>query len=270
VRVFLDTNVLVSAILTRGLCRDLLRSALEDHNAVVSRLVVDELMHVLRDKLGISDSDLEMVLMTLESVEVVKDQGAVLEITGLDSNDEAILAAAHAAKADVFITGDQGILAESHRLPIDVVSPREFMELTSQADSYPIPTDRDDPTVSEPFTDSMGERAFEFALSVVVLCKTLEENQHHAVAHQLLSAGAGIGAGLEKAGGGESRSEFDRRMAIASDKARETRYWLRLLNQSGIVQGVNFETHLESCVELIRLLDAALVGELRRFEKGRG
>jgi putative PIN family toxin of toxin-antitoxin system len=257
VRVFLDTNVLVSAFLTRGLCRDLLRSALEDHEALVSKLVVDEFVKVLREKIGVSEDELEKVLMTLDGVEVVNDQGGVPETVRLEPNDAVIFAAALAAEADVFITGDQGILAESHRLSIDVVSPRRFMERTSQPDAYPIRTNHEnDPRVSEASADTTRERAFEFALSIVKLCRSLEDQRHGVLARRLLRAGTSIGANIEEAGAAESRRDFAHKMAIASKEARETNYWLRLLDQSGIAQEINFEPYLEKCIELIRLLTA--------------
>jgi len=236
VRVFLDTNVLVSAILTRGLCRDLLRGALEDHTALMSKLVLDELVKVLRDKIGISESELEKALMILDGVEVVNDQG-------------------HAAEIDVFITGDQGILAESHRLPIDVVSPRQFMERTRQPDAYPIPTDHeDDPKVSEFSPDTIREQAFEFALAIVKLCGVLQEQGHDVIVGRLLRAGTSIAANIEEASAAQSRDDHSRKMSAASGNARETNYWLRLLDQSGKAPEVDFVPHLESSSELVRQL----------------
>jgi len=37
VKVFLDTNVLVSALATRGLCADLLRKVLTEHELLVGK-----------------------------------------------------------------------------------------------------------------------------------------------------------------------------------------------------------------------------------------
>lgn len=254
-RVFLDTNVLVSAILTRGLCRDLLRGALEDHTALMSKLVLDELVKVLRDKIGISESELEKALMILDGVEVVNDQGGNPHSAGLEPNDAVIVATAHAAEIDVFITGDQGTLAESHRLPIDVVSPRQFMERTRQPDAYPIPTDHeDDPKVSEFSPDTIREQAFEFALAIVKLCGVLQEQGHDVIVGRLLRAGTSIAANIEEASAAQSRDDHSRKMSAASGNARETNYWLRLLDQSGKAPEVDFVPHLESSSELVRQL----------------
>jgi predicted nucleic acid-binding protein len=52
-RVFLDTNVLVSAIAARGLCADILREILVSHQLIVSDPLLDELKNVLHTKIGI-------------------------------------------------------------------------------------------------------------------------------------------------------------------------------------------------------------------------
>jgi four helix bundle protein len=45
-------------------------------------------------------------------------------------------------------------------------------------------------------------------------------------------------------------------MSIASKEARETSYWLKLINQSEIVQVNNLDEIMEKSQELIRMLTA--------------
>jgi predicted nucleic acid-binding protein len=47
VRVCLDTNVLVAAFATRGLCADVLRTVLAEHDLVVGEVILAELRRVL-------------------------------------------------------------------------------------------------------------------------------------------------------------------------------------------------------------------------------
>ena len=252
-RVFLDTNVLVSAFVSRGLCTDLLKIVLGEHEVLVSNLVVKELKRVLRDKLRAPESVFEYALGIIDHVEVVPSG------TEFDENDDPILAAAIEAGADLFVTGDQELLATAKRSPISAVSPREFMEfLRVDGDSYPSPSDGDgESRVSERSPGGVGEKTFEFALTIINLCEKLDGGREEVLARQLLRAGAGIGASLEGMDAGKSRRDFDRRMASALKKACETKYWLRLLNQSGIAPEINFEPFLETCLELIRLLAVA-------------
>lgn len=251
-RVFLDTNVLVSAFVSRGLCTDLLKIVLGEHEVLVSNLVVKELKRVLRDKLRAPKAVFEYALGIVDHVEVVPSG------TEFDENDDTILAAAIAAEADVFVTGDQELLAVAKRSPIPAVSPRKFMELLRvPCDSYPSPPDDDDESrVSEEMQEGVGEMAFEFAQSVINLCKTLEEGRGGVFARELMRSGASIGANLEEVDVAGSRRDFDRRMAGALRNARETKYWLRLLSESGLASEIDFDPYVESCLELIRLLDS--------------
>ena len=50
-KTFLDTNVLVSAVATRGLCADILHTVLAEHQLVVGEAVLGELRRVLRTKI---------------------------------------------------------------------------------------------------------------------------------------------------------------------------------------------------------------------------
>lgn len=52
-KAFLDTNVLVSAFATRGLCADLFRLALAEHELITTDIVLTELEGVLRERFGI-------------------------------------------------------------------------------------------------------------------------------------------------------------------------------------------------------------------------
>jgi putative PIN family toxin of toxin-antitoxin system len=259
VRVFLDTNVLVSAFVGRGLCTDLLKIVLGEHELLVSSLVAEELERVLRDKLRAPQAVLERALKILDHVEQVPSRTAVEGKSGLDGDDATILAAAISAEADIFVTGDRELLAVAKRSPIRAVSPRKFMELLRMpGDSYPSAPDSDgEPRVSEPAPGGVGEKAFEFALSVIALCQKLEEGREEVLARELLRAGTSIGANLEEVGAAEGRRDFHCRVASAFRQARQTYYWLRLLSESEIAPEIDFKPFLEKCLELLSLLAAA-------------
>lgn len=75
------------------------------------------------------------------------------------------------------------------------------------------------------------ERAFEFAVRVVKLCKYLEKNSgvSRNVISQLLDAGTSVGANLEEAKAGQSTADFIHKNAISLKEARESHYWLKLV-----------------------------------------
>ena len=80
----------------------------------------------------------------------------------------------------------------------------------------------------------IAQRAFNFAVRIVKLCQYLERNTDvsRTVIGQLLDAGTSVGANLEEAEAGQSKRDFIHKNAIALKEARESAYWLRLINAS--------------------------------------
>ena len=78
------------------------------------------------------------------------------------------------------------------------------------------------------------ERAFQFAVRIVKLCRYLESKTKvsRVLIEQLLAAGTSVGANLQEAGSGETDKDFIHKNAISLKEARESRYWLRLIPAS--------------------------------------
>ena len=126
-KVFLDTNVVVSAVATRGLCADLLHLILAEHELVIGETVLKELREVLRNKIGVSGETTEEFEAFLRGHARVVRAGDAVRATGLDPAEAAVLAEAVAAAAEVVVTGDRDLL-EAADPPIEIVSPRGLWE----------------------------------------------------------------------------------------------------------------------------------------------
>ena len=98
-------------------------------------------------------------------------------------------------------------------------------------------------------------KSFEIALKIIRLSTKLQQQREFVISNQLVRSGTGIGANVEEAQAGQSRKDFLSKMAIASKEARETKYWLRLIEKAGIA-GVDVREELEDAEELIRILTA--------------
>jgi len=99
------------------------------------------------------------------------------------------------------------------------------------------------------------EKSFEFALEIIELYKILQSNKEFVLSKQLLRSGTSIGANIEEATAAASRKDFIHKMTISSKEARETKYWLKLLNQSKLVD-VNYDKYLLKIDEIIKILTA--------------
>jgi four helix bundle protein len=77
---------------------------------------------------------------------------------------------------------------------------------------------------------------FDFSIQIIGLYKVLVEQKEYVISKQLLRSSTSIGANVEEANAAQSKKEFTQRMSIASKEARETKYWLRLLDKSQIIK----------------------------------
>lgn len=127
-KVFLDTNVLASAVATRGLCADVLREVLASHELMTSAHVLSELKRVLRTKFGVPQDVIDDVISLMRQDTVLAQPGQHPTIAIHDQDDLPILSAAISAGAAVFVTGDQGLLDIRQIEHLAILSPRQFWE----------------------------------------------------------------------------------------------------------------------------------------------
>jgi len=126
VRVFLDTNVLVSAFATRGLCADLFRHILTEHDLITGEVVIIELRRVLRDRIKVPAPVVTAIEQLLREQIVVPKPSEPHPLPIRDPDDRWVLASAVAGKADVIVTGDSDLLEVASQSPIPIVDPRGF------------------------------------------------------------------------------------------------------------------------------------------------
>src|SRR3990172_11443798 len=125
-KVFLDTNVLASAVATRGLCSDVLREVLSSHELIISDALLKELKRVLQQKFRVP------LYLISEFVNMLRQETLLVKPTNLphvdikDKDDLIILASAICGNADLLVTGDKELLALGKVENVEIVSPREF------------------------------------------------------------------------------------------------------------------------------------------------
>ena len=128
-RVVIDTNVLVSAVLTRGVPRKTLSHVMRFHTIVCSIQVLDEYRRVLRnsefDHYVPRDTRLTL-LKALEGTEIVHISESLA--ISRDPDDDMIIETALKGNADVLVTGDSDILSLRPLHDIDIVTPAEFVK----------------------------------------------------------------------------------------------------------------------------------------------
>ena len=110
------------------------------------------------------------------------------------------------------------------------------------------------------------ERTFLFATRIVRLVSSLPRSvAARELRRQLLRSGTSIGANVEEADAGESKRDFVHKMSIARNEARETRYWLRLL-QVACNDAKEIPELLDEGDQLVRIL-STIIRNARRSEE---
>ncbi|MFD2530026.1 four helix bundle protein [Polaribacter marinaquae] len=97
------------------------------------------------------------------------------------------------------------------------------------------------------------KKSFQFSLKIISLYKMLQKEKEFVISNQILRSGTSIGANIEEALAGQSKRDFTAKMSISSKEARETKYWLRLLNESELTK-LNVNSLILDIDELIRIL----------------
>ena len=98
------------------------------------------------------------------------------------------------------------------------------------------------------------EKSYDFAIRIVKLYQKLKAQKEFDLSSQILRSGTSIGANIEEAIGGQSRKDFGHKLAISYKEARETKFWLRLLRDTNIIDTKTAESYLLDCEELLRIL----------------
>lgn len=97
-------------------------------------------------------------------------------------------------------------------------------------------------------------KSYQFALDSIKLYNSLKQKNEYTIGKQFLRCATSIGANIEEAIGGHSRSDFYWKISIAYKEAREAHYWLRLLKDSKSLDLSTVKSYLKNAEELIRIL----------------
>ena len=102
-------------------------------------------------------------------------------------------------------------------------------------------------------------KSYKFALEVIKIYKQMLKQNEYVLSKQLLRSGTSIGANVEEAIAGISRKDFTAKMNIACKEARETRYWLRLIQEGNLLaDSTEIQSLTEHADELVRILTSII------------
>lgn len=81
----------------------------------------------------------------------------------------------------------------------------------------------------------LRKRTFNFAVDIIQFLKTIPyTKENDVIRYQLAKSGTSIGANYEESQATNSRPDFKHKIGIALKEARETNYWLRIMEKTNI------------------------------------
>ena len=128
----MDSNVLVAAFATRGLCDAILTTVLKSHRLLVSEPLLAEVEKALADIVRVPIRHGAETLKFIRLHSTLVDPAAVDESACRDPTDLHVLGGAVAGHAEVIVTGDKDLLVLGKFRLIPILSPREFWQLLAK------------------------------------------------------------------------------------------------------------------------------------------
>lgn len=127
-RVVLDTNVLLAALATHGLCQALVTLVFRDHVVILSEHILGEVTKHYRGKFKATKRQADAAVAVLRANGEIVGPVTVPLGTVRDKDDLPVLGTAVAGSAAVLVTGDQELLLLGLFRGVAILSPRDFYE----------------------------------------------------------------------------------------------------------------------------------------------
>jgi len=128
-RILVDTNVIVSGLIAKGACFEILEDLVYSHTPIVTPFVLAECQEVLLQKFHLSKPTIKSLLTVIERYFIKGEKSTKLLNVCRDPNDNQILADALINKVDVILSGDKDLLSIERYEGIKVIAPKDYWKL---------------------------------------------------------------------------------------------------------------------------------------------
>jgi len=110
-------------------------------------------------------------------------------------------------------------------------------------------------------------KSYEFALKVVLLYKSLSEQNEFVLSRQLVRAATSIGANIEEGNHAQSKADFIHKFSISQKEAHEALYWLRLLTDAQYLKPEESTSLMKDCIELQKIISSIILTTKEKYNK---
>lgn len=108
-------------------------------------------------------------------------------------------------------------------------------------------------------SDDFSERLLDFAIRAIKLCESLPNTYlGNHIRKQLIRSGTSVGANYEESRGAESDADFLHKMNITLKEARESLYWIKIINKSSLLPSNRLEDLIAENNEICAILTSSV------------
>lgn len=133
-RLVIDTNVLIAAFISHGVCNELLEHCFIHHDVFLSAFIFDELKAKLTDKFKYTTREANAVVTLVKSRCSTVATPTLPAPVSRDPDDDHIIATAISGSCDCIITGDSDLLTLDKVGDLLIVSPSQFWQIEETGD----------------------------------------------------------------------------------------------------------------------------------------
>ena len=131
-KVILDSNIVIAAFSSRGLCHSVFELCLDRFTIILSEHILSEVFRIFIKKLKMPEKKVNLIIKYLREYCLVKDFEKLDKSTCRDASDDNILALAKSSQPKYIITGDSGLLVLRKYNSIPIINPREFWNISKK------------------------------------------------------------------------------------------------------------------------------------------
>ncbi len=128
-RILVDTNVIVSGLIAKGACFEILEDLVYSHTPFVTPYVMDECQKVLLHKFHLSKGTVKSLLQTVDRHFKKGKTSTKRPNICRDANDNQILADALINEVDIILSGDKDLLSLEEYEGIKMIGPKDYWKL---------------------------------------------------------------------------------------------------------------------------------------------
>lgn len=109
-------------------------------------------------------------------------------------------------------------------------------------------------------TRQLSDRLLNFAVDMIKIVDTLPNTlAGRHIGGQLIRAGTSSGSNDEEACGAESRSDFSHKMSIVLKELKESRFWLRLIQRTGMLPSESVDPTTNECEQFCAIVARSII-----------